>query len=199
MAAMAQAGPCERATQATATAASPLAARRAQPLAAQAMEAARRPLPRAAAEQTLGGCRAPAWPARHRQRRCSTACDAWPKDEGKVTGSQHERARATTLEGEPDESAPVQAMPFRHADLERTIVAAAAAAAPGLRSCALAGCGARERHPSHFKACAACRAVVYCSKEHQVQDWSAHKAACKAARKDASDSGGSSGPGGAAA
>ena len=55
--------------------------------------------------------------------------------------------------------------------------------APGLRTCALPGCGAKEAHPAHFKRCAACRAVVYCSKEHQVQDWPAHKAVCKAARK----------------
>ena len=62
---------------------------------------------------------------------------------------------------------------------------AAAAAAPGLRTCALESCDAREQHPRHFKACAACKAVVYCSKEHQTQDWPAHKAACKAARKAA--------------
>ena len=57
--------------------------------------------------------------------------------------------------------------------------------APGLRNCTLASCGAREAHPQHFKACAACRSVVYCSREHQVADWPAHKAACKAARKAA--------------
>ena len=35
--------------------------------------------------------------------------------------------------------------------------------------------------------CAACKTVAYCCKEHQVEDWPAHKAACKAARmrKDA--------------
>ena len=57
--------------------------------------------------------------------------------------------------------------------------------APGLRTCALDGCGAREAHPEHFKRCAACRAVVYCCREHQVADWPAHKKACKAARKAA--------------
>ena len=61
----------------------------------------------------------------------------------------------------------------------------AAAAAPGLHTCALAGCGAREQHPRHFKACAACKIGVYCSKEHQLADWPEHKAACKAARKAA--------------
>ena len=56
-------------------------------------------------------------------------------------------------------------------------------AAPGLRSCALDGCGASEAHPAHFKSCAACRAVVYCCREHQVAGWPGHKKACKAARK----------------
>ena len=57
--------------------------------------------------------------------------------------------------------------------------------APGLRTCALDGCGAREAHPAHFKSCAACRTVAYCSKEHQVEGWPSHKKACKAARKAA--------------
>jgi len=59
----------------------------------------------------------------------------------------------------------------------------AAMAAPGLRTCALAGCEAKEAHPQHFKSCAACRTVVYCCREHQVEGWPAHKAACKAACK----------------
>ena len=57
--------------------------------------------------------------------------------------------------------------------------------APGLRTCALPGCGAREAHPTHFKSCAACRTVVYCCREHQVAGWPGHKKACKAARKAA--------------
>jgi hypothetical protein len=61
--------------------------------------------------------------------------------------------------------------------------AAAKLAARGLRSCALAGCAAREVEPSQFKNCGACMTVVYCCREHQVADWPAHKAACKAARK----------------
>ena len=65
---------------------------------------------------------------------------------------------------------------------------AAASVAPGLRSCALAGCGAKEAHPQHFKSCAACRGVVYCCKEHQTADWPAHKPACKAARKAKAES-----------
>ena len=63
-----------------------------------------------------------------------------------------------------------------------TTTAIEAAASPGLRICALAACDAKEQHPSHFKSCAACKTVAYCCKEHQVQDWPAHKAACKAAR-----------------
>ena len=59
----------------------------------------------------------------------------------------------------------------------------AASLSAARRCCALASCGARELHVAHFKACAACKTVVYCCKEHQVADWSNHKAACKAARK----------------
>ena len=53
----------------------------------------------------------------------------------------------------------------------------------GLRHCALPGCGSKEAHPAHFKSCAACRAVVYCCRKHQVEGWPSHKKACKAARK----------------
>ena len=55
----------------------------------------------------------------------------------------------------------------------------------GLRSCGLASCGAKEAHVSHFKGCGACKTVFYCCREHQLEDWPAHKAACKAARKAA--------------
>jgi hypothetical protein len=57
----------------------------------------------------------------------------------------------------------------------------------GLRSCGLASCGAKEAHVDHFKRCSACKTIVYCCKEHQVQDWPAHKKACKAARKAAAE------------
>ena len=57
----------------------------------------------------------------------------------------------------------------------------------GLRSCGLASCGATEAHVNHFKRCSACKAVVYCCKEHHLADWPAHKAACKAARKAAAE------------
>jgi hypothetical protein len=66
-----------------------------------------------------------------------------------------------------------------------TATAAATAAVRGLHFCALPTCGAQEVHASQFKRCSACSGVVYCCKEHQVQDWPAHKAACRAARKAA--------------
>ena len=69
--------------------------------------------------------------------------------------------------------------------------------APGLRTCALPGCGAKEAHPAHFKSCAACRTVVYCCREHQVAGWPAHKKACKAARKAAAEEEDGAGPSGA--
>ena len=62
-----------------------------------------------------------------------------------------------------------------------------------LRSCALEGCGAREAHPQLFKRCGGCKTVVYCSKECQLADWPAHKAACKAARKAAAQAAGGAG------
>ena len=61
----------------------------------------------------------------------------------------------------------------------------AAIAQRGLRSCALEGCAAREVSVSQFKGCGACKTVVYCCREHQLEHWPAHKAACKAARKAA--------------
>ena len=83
---------------------------------------------------------------------------------------------------------------------QRAAAIHSAMAAPGLRSCALAGCSAREAHPQHFKRCSACKDVVYCSKKHQLEAWPAHKAACKAARKAkaaASSDGAGAGPGAA--
>ena len=75
---------------------------------------------------------------------------------------------------------------------EQQICAAAEAevAAGRLQQCALAGCAAPESHASQFKRCGACRTVCYCSREHQLEDWPSHKAACKAARKAVADSAG---------
>jgi hypothetical protein len=61
----------------------------------------------------------------------------------------------------------------------------AEAVAPGLRTCALQGCSAKEAHPAHFKSCAACKTAVYCCKAHQADGWAAHRGDCKAARKAA--------------
>jgi hypothetical protein len=63
--------------------------------------------------------------------------------------------------------------------------AAKDAAVRGLHECAQASCAAKEVHVSQFKKCGACRTVAYCCREHQVADWPAHKAACKAARSAA--------------
>ena len=60
-----------------------------------------------------------------------------------------------------------------------------AAAQATLRCCSLHSCGARELHPGHYKQCGACHGAAYCCREHQLEDWPAHKAACKAARKAA--------------
>jgi hypothetical protein len=65
----------------------------------------------------------------------------------------------------------------------------AAAASGQLRSCAMASCGAKEAHVSHFGKCSACKTAVYCCREHQQADRPAHKAACKAARKAAAAKG----------
>ena len=63
-------------------------------------------------------------------------------------------------------------------------------AAATLRCCSLRSCGARELHPGHYKQCGACKTVAYCCREHQLEDWPAHKAACKAARKAAAEEAG---------
>jgi hypothetical protein len=63
--------------------------------------------------------------------------------------------------------------------LPRVAAAADAVAARGLHVCALASCARQEERVLQFKRCGACRAAVYCCKEHQVADWSQHKKACK--------------------
>jgi hypothetical protein len=96
--------------------------------------------------------------------------------------SQSAVADARGLNGQPAADALTTAiMRKARSDQARS----AAAAAGKLRSCALVSCGVTEAHVSHFKACGACKTVAYCCKEHQVADWPAHKAACKAARKPA--------------
>ena len=53
----------------------------------------------------------------------------------------------------------------------------------GLRTCALERCNACEAHTGHFKCCAACKLVAYCCRDHQVEAWPDHKAACRASTK----------------
>jgi hypothetical protein len=68
------------------------------------------------------------------------------------------------------------------ADLARDTRLAANAKARAtavLRTCALEACGAHELHEAHFKKCAACQTAVYCCRQHQEEDWPAHKAAAE--------------------
>lgn len=63
-----------------------------------------------------------------------------------------------------------------------------------------AGCGRYEDGAEKFKACAACRRVCYCCREHQVAHWRKHKRWCKrwkAEREAAQSSGGDGGGAGA--
>ncbi len=46
---------------------------------------------------------------------------------------------------------------------------------PRCRMCAAEGCGATEG----LRKCSGCGAVRYCSREHQVAHWAAHKAECR--------------------
>lgn len=56
---------------------------------------------------------------------------------------------------------------------------------PQPRACHFSACDAAPAAApaKSLKRCGGCNAVFYCCKEHQLADWSAHKAACKAARK----------------
>ena len=49
----------------------------------------------------------------------------------------------------------------------------------GLRECALPACDKMERTVREFKQCSGCRSVWYCSPEHQMLDWGAHKKDCQ--------------------
>jgi hypothetical protein len=75
-------------------------------------------------------------------------------------------------------------------DENARLYACASAAREQLRCCSLAACGKREEHAAQWKLCSACKAACYCCKEHQAADWKAgHKAACAAARGNASAQG----------
>lgn len=53
----------------------------------------------------------------------------------------------------------------------------------GLHPCALPSCGKREHSVREFRLCSGCRAVMYCSVEHQTLHWKEHRKACKEAEK----------------
>ena len=71
----------------------------------------------------------------------------------------------------------------RRADIEKI----------GLRECAWPSCDKVERTVREFKQCSGCRSVWYCSPEHQMLDWGAHKKDCQKLdemRRAAMDAGG---------
>ena len=49
----------------------------------------------------------------------------------------------------------------------------------GLRECAWPPCDKVERTVREFKQCSGCRSVWYCSPEHHMLDWGAHKMDCQ--------------------
>ena len=49
----------------------------------------------------------------------------------------------------------------------------------GLRECAWPSCDKVERTVREFKQCSGCRSVWYCSPEHQMLDWGAHRKDCQ--------------------
>ena len=82
------------------------------------------------------------------------------------------------------EEAVKQSAARKHADIQ-TI---------GLQECAWPSCDRIERTVREFKQCSGCRFVWYCSPEHQVLDWGAHKEECTgphaaAVREAATDAG----------
>ena len=50
----------------------------------------------------------------------------------------------------------------------------------GLQECAWPSCDKAERTVREFKQCSGCRSVWYCSPEHQMLDWGAHRNVCRA-------------------
>ena len=107
-------------------------------------------------------------------------CDPLLRQELMDAKQRLERSGVLQLRKIGEQSHAPRASSQSYKDFEAALVNSMAA--PGLRRCALASCGAKEAHPSHYKACAACRGVVYCCKEHQQLHWPSHKAACKAAK-----------------
>jgi hypothetical protein len=129
----------------------------------------------------------------------ATAAEAWLVGNAQLFIEEEQRFRATSSEwharilaawrrlqssGVLQRRGILQGVSFNDAAVAHaTATAGVTAAARGLHFCALPTCGAQEVHASQYKRCSACLSVVYCCKEHQVQGWPAHKAACRAARK----------------
>jgi len=114
--------------------------------------------------------------------------DFWRQERSTAAHAERLAEALKLLRLHSEVSADQHAQNLQHANeiFAKTASARAAASAPELlRCCALASCGAKEAHEKHFSRCAACKAVVYCSKTCQLADWPAHKKACKAARKAA--------------
>ena len=79
------------------------------------------------------------------------------------------RARGSLQTGVAEHEDRVSQMEARQrADIEKI----------GLRECALPSCDKLERTVREFKQCSGCRSVWYCSPEHQMLDWGAHKNDC---------------------
>ena len=79
------------------------------------------------------------------------------------------RSRGTLQTGvAKNEEAQAEFNARRRADIEKI----------GLRECAWPSCDKVERTVREFKQCSGCRSVWYCSAEHQMLDWGAHRKAC---------------------
>ena len=50
----------------------------------------------------------------------------------------------------------------------------------GVNVCANPGCGINSFMYKNLKKCSRCKAVAYCSKEHQTAHWKVHKHTCVA-------------------
>ena len=66
-----------------------------------------------------------------------------------------------------------------HETWQRLAAADAAPRAAPSTKCELPSCDKAERTDGGFKRCSGCKRVMYCSGEHQLEDWKRHKKECK--------------------